>query len=161
AAIFGATMAVVSAGINALATAALLDFLPTLRGAAGSGQEQVRLARGLTVLFGFLSTSLALVVGGLGTLLEATNQIMGLFGGPLLGIFFLGVLARRANGSGALLGAVGGAFLGCLVAFSQPWLGVPISFMWIAFASATGTFLLGQFASLLFAAPGPEAQALV
>jgi len=30
---------------------------------------------------------------------------MGVFGGPLLGIFFLGVLSRRANGHGALAGA--------------------------------------------------------
>src|SRR5262249_38293747 len=98
AAIFGATMAVVSAGINALATAALMDFRQPLRGAAASDRQQLLLARGLTVLFGLLSTSLALVIGRLGTLLEATNRIMGLFGGPLLGIFFLGVLARRANG---------------------------------------------------------------
>ena len=47
------------------------------------------------------------------------------------------------------------------MAFSQPLFGVNISFMWIAFSSATATFVLGQLASPLFAAPGPEAQALV
>src|SRR5262249_19261989 len=55
AAVFGATMAVVSAGINALATAALMDFGPG--GSAPSSEAgQFRLARILTVLFGVFAT---------------------------------------------------------------------------------------------------------
>jgi sodium-coupled monocarboxylate transporter 8/12 len=161
AAIFGATMAVVSAGINSLATAALMDFRGPSRGEANSERRQFLAARALTVGFGVFATLIALGIGRLGTLLEATNKIMGLFGGPLLGIFFLGVLSRRANGSGALMGAVGGAVAGGLVAFSRELFAYPISFMWIAFSATAVTYGLGLVASLLFPTPGPDAQALV
>jgi sodium-coupled monocarboxylate transporter 8/12 len=161
AAVFGATMAVVSAGINALATAALMDFRGLGHRKEESERRQFFRARVLTVFFGLLATVLALVVGQLGTLLEATNTIMGLFGGPLLGIFFLGALSRRANGSGALVGALGGATAGGLVAFSRQLFAFPISFMWISFSAASVTILLGLAASLLFAAPGRTQQALV
>src|SRR5262249_43215122 len=162
AAIFGATMAVVSAGVNSLATAALMDFRRTPHAGPASERTQVLIARGLTVLFGVLATLLALfVMARLGTLLQATNTIMGLFGGPLLGMFFLGVLSRRANCSGALIGALAGAGVGCVIAFSKYLFPREISFMWIAFVSATVTYLVGLLASVLFAAPGPSCQALV
>jgi sodium-coupled monocarboxylate transporter 8/12 len=162
AAVFGATMAVVSAGVNSLATATLIDFQPFGEGTMGNNErQQVRLARSLTLLFGMLATLLALVVSQLGTLVEATITIMGLFGGPLLGVFFLGVLSRRANGNGALLGALGGAVAGGLVAFSKPLFAYGISFIWIAFAAATVTLIVGWSASLLFAPPVAAAQALV
>jgi sodium-coupled monocarboxylate transporter 8/12 len=162
AAVFGATMAVVSAGINSLATTVLMDF--------GGGQEttgrrersQLRRARALTVLFGLAVTLIAIGLSQVQkTLVESIGTIQGLFGGPLLGIFFLGVLSRRANGSGALLGAVGGAVAGVLVAFSKQLFGWPVSFLWVAFVAAAVTFLIGLVASLWFGVPGPEAQALV
>jgi sodium-coupled monocarboxylate transporter 8/12 len=161
AAVFGATMAVVSAGINSLATAALMDFQPRQSGTPPSERTQFLVARGLTIGFGILATGLALLVAQLGTLVEATLTIMGLFGGPLLGIFFLGVLSRRANGSGALIGAVGGAIAGGLVAFSGKLFSYGISFVWIAFSAASVTFILGRLASWFFPAPSPEARSLV
>jgi len=159
--IFGATMALVSAAINSLATAALLDFR---RGpiSASSDRSSLRWARILTVLFGMLGTLMALLVmKHLGTLVQAVNTIFGLFGGPLLGIFSLGVLSRRANTAGALLGALTGAIVGLLVAFSKPWFGYPISFMWISFSSGATTLLVGWLASLLFIPPDSAAHQLV
>lgn len=162
AAILGATMAVVSAGVNSLATAALLDFRRHKEMGGESESRQVMVARTLTIFFGGLATLLALfVLGKLGTLLQATNTIMGLFGGPLLGIFFLGVLSPRANGSGALIGAVAGAVAGGLVAFSKQLFAYPISFMWIAFSAAGVTIAVGSLASLLFPPPDEAARALV
>jgi sodium-coupled monocarboxylate transporter 8/12 len=156
AAVFGATIAAVSAGINALATAALMDF-------TGRGSETTRFmwARVLTLLFGFLATILALEIRRLGTLVEASVKIFGVFGGPLLGIFFLGVFLRRANGSGALIGGFLGALTGLLVAFSDRLFGRGLSMMWIPVASTAVTFGVGGLASLGFAPPGPDTSALV
>ena len=98
AAVFGATIAVVSAGINALATAALMDFGGDFEESRRSESFRFLMARGLTVLFGVMTTTIALGIGRLGTLVEVSVKIFGVFGGPLLGIFFLGVLTRRANG---------------------------------------------------------------
>lgn len=161
AAVFGATVAAVSAGINALATAALVDF-GSAPGTGPSGEaRQFRLARGLTVLFGIVATALALGIGRLGTLVEVSIKTFGVFGGPLLGIFFLGVLSRRANGNGALIGGAAGAVAGLGVAFSQTISSMNISMMWIPVASTGVTFVLGWLASLAFAAPGSEILPLV
>jgi sodium-coupled monocarboxylate transporter 8/12 len=161
--IFGATMALVSAAINSLATAALMDFRRTLLGdSKASDARSLVWARSLTVGFGVLGTVLALfVMEHLGTLVQAVNTGFGLFGGPLLGIFCLGVFSRRANTAGAFLGAAGGGIIGALVAFSGPLFGYSISFMWISFSSASMTFVLGSLASYLFPAPSESAKRLV
>jgi SSS family transporter len=160
AAVFGATMAVVSAGINSLATATLMDFA-VLLGPQGTERFLFRQARLLTCFFGILSTGLALVVSRLGTLVESTITIMGLFGGPLLGMFFLGVLSRRANSPGALLGALAGSVGGAAVAFSKYLFNYEISFIWIAFCATVTTFGLGWLFSLLFAPPVSATAGLV
>lgn len=156
AAILGATMAVVSAGVNSLATAALMDFRRAPWNNTRSDRSQLTTARFLTILFGIVPTLLALfVIAHLGTLIEGIISLHGLFGGPLLGIFFLGVLSKRANGNGALIGAVCGAIAGALVFFSKGLWGCELSFLWVAFVSATVTWGVGWLASMLFAAPSP------
>jgi sodium-coupled monocarboxylate transporter 8/12 len=161
AAVFGATMAVASAGINSLATTVLMDFWKTKQQAGNQGR-QVLLARGLTIFFGVLITLLALGLGQVDkTLVDSIFIIQGLFGGPLLGIFFLGVLLSRANGSGALVGAVGGGMAALLVAFSEQLFSYKIDSLWISFSAAGVTFVVGGLASLLFAAPDTAAKTLV
>jgi Na+/pantothenate symporter len=140
AAIVGATMAVISAGINALATTALIDFASN-RQVADS--KRVLLARLLTLTFGGLATVVALRVGRIGTMVEATNKIMGLFGGPLLGVFFLGAITARPNGTAALIGAGAGAIVGGLIAFSNAFFEVPLSFLWITPGAVITTMVTG------------------
>jgi sodium-coupled monocarboxylate transporter 8/12 len=187
AALFGATMAVVSAGINSLATAALMDFRRTPLDPENQDPRHLWMARFLTLFFGVLATALAMVIGRLGTLVQITVTVMGLFGGPLLGIFLLGVLSRRANGNGALVGAAAGALTGVLVAFwlplwdagqyiaasfgFSPGLDICVScrelfprgfsFLWIAASATLITAVLGFIASLFFPAPDLKRQALV
>ncbi len=162
AAIFGATMAVASAGINSLATTTLVDFRLQLPDADQSGRRQVLFARALTVVYGFIVTLLGLGLSRVSkTLVDSIFIIQGVFGGPLLGIFFLGVLSRRANGSGALVGAGAGAITALLIAFSGKLFDFPISSMWTAFAAAFITYAVGMIVSLLFPPPGPAEQALV
>jgi sodium-coupled monocarboxylate transporter 8/12 len=148
AAILGATIAVFSAGINALATTALIDLRPS--NVAESEKRDVRLARILTIVFGVTPTLLALfVIPYFGSLVEAIGRIAGLFGGPLLGVFFLGALSRRANATGALIGAIVGAVAGVVVSFSKQLLDYPISFLWIAFVAAFVTYAVGILHSYL------------
>ena len=148
--ILGTTIAVVSAGVNSLATATLMDFRKTAT-FVWPESKLVLAARSLTVIFGVISTSIALfVMQYLGSLVEAIITIGGVFGGPLLGMFFLGVLTRRAHATGVLLGVLAGGTAGILVSFSKPLFGYTISFLWISFVSASVTFVLGWLASLPF-----------
>jgi sodium-coupled monocarboxylate transporter 8/12 len=160
AALFGATMAVVSAGVNSLATAALMDFRSTPLPPDTKAPRHLRMARRLTLGFGVLATGLAMVIGKIGTLIKITGTIMGLFGGPLLGMFLLGVLSRRANAPGALLGAAAGAIAGAAVAISAQ-LGYEISFLWTGFVSTLVTYVVGRFYSQFFPAPNAQQLALV
>jgi SSS family transporter len=161
AAVFGATMAVTSAGINSLATATLIDFGPLLGLSEVSERQQIRRARFLTACFGIVATLSALVISQLGTLLEASWKTLGLLGGPLLGLFFLGALSRRANAAGALIGALAGALAGIATAFSKSLFGYEIAFIWIAFVATLVTYAVGWLVSPMFAPPGSSTHALV
>ncbi len=154
-------MAVVSAGINAMATAALMDFGRQHPVSTDTDQKQLRLARGLTLSFGILATGLALVIGKLGTLIQITITIMGIFGGPLLGIFLLGVLVSRANSFGALTGACAGTLIGVAIGFPQTFLKTDISFMWVGICAAATTIVVGWGASHFGKSPTLEQQRLV
>ncbi len=151
AAIFAATMSTVSAGINSLTTAFTVDFYRRLWRRQASEDHCLRLAKWLTLAFGALATILAFVASRLGTLVEASNKVMGLLGGPLLGIFFLGILTRRATGPGTLIGAVIGSSCLYYVAFHTE-----VSFLWYATFGMIVTMIVGYLASLLFPPPTAE-----
>lgn len=68
-------------------------------------------AKILTLIVGILGTILALlfVDPEIKSLFDQFIQIIGLFMGVLGGLFVLGAITRRANGAGALIGALAGA----------------------------------------------------
>ncbi len=151
AAILAATMSTVSAGINSLTTATLIDFTDAGRQESATQAEEqlkVRTARRWTVFYGLLTTLLALVVSKLGTVLEASNKISGFFGGPLLGIFILGVFSQRANARGTFVGALTG-----FVSVVALWWLTAVSFMWYALFGTVITCAVGLLASYCFPAP--------
>ncbi len=148
AALLAATMSTISAGINSLTTATMMDFIIDETRPNTSEAGKVRNARIWTFFFGALATGLGLFIGRLGTLIEASVKISGLLGGPLLGVFFLGILSRRANSIGTLIGLVSGMLTVFIVTFCTP-----ISFMWYAAIGCITTCLVGFVASLASAPP--------
>jgi sodium-coupled monocarboxylate transporter 8/12 len=157
AAIFAATMSTVSAGINSLTGSALMDLGRMHEsGVLGSERGKVLAARWITVFFGLITTALALAADRIGTLVEAPVRVFGLLGGPLLGVFFLAVLSKRANGNGALLGAVAGGAVALFATFV--W---QVSFLWVPFYASVTTYVLGAACSHLSPPPSAEQQKLV
>jgi len=153
AAIYAGTMSVTSSGINALTTATLVDFHQRLSRTPDSEPRQLRIARYLTVTYGALVVMLAFGVSKLGTLLEASNKAIGLVGGPLLGLFLLGMLVKRATPWGAVIGWTAGLTAAGWICF---W--TKTSFMWLGFAGCGVTVLVGWAVSLIltFFRPSPE-----
>jgi len=148
-------MSTISAGINSLTSASLIDFYQRLWHKPDlSERKQLRIARWLTLGYGTLVIVLAFLVQRLGTLLEATNKVIGLIGGPLIGLFLLGILSRRASARGAMIGWVGGLGLTLWVCF-----GTRISFLWYAMSGCLATLVIGYIASRLN--PAPESKQLV
>lgn len=152
AAIYAASMSTISSGINSLTSASLVDFYQRLwRRPDLSEQNQLRIARVLTLSYGALVILLAFLVQRLGTLLEATNKVIGLIGGPLIGLFLLGILFRRATARGALIGWIGGLSLTLWVCF-----GTQISFLWYAMSGCVSTMVIGYVVSCFDRAPDPK-----
>jgi len=152
AAIYAASMSTISAGINSLTSASLVDFYQRLwRRPDLSEKNQLKIARWLTFGYGSVVIALAFLVERLGTLLEATNKVIGLVGGPLVGLFFLGMLIKRVTARGALVGWLAG-----LVATVWVCFGSNISFLWYAMIGSLVTVGVGVVASLFEPPPDPK-----
>lgn len=152
--IFAATMSTISSGINSLTTVSLVDFYQRLWKPEASGEHQLRLARWLTMGYGLLIVALAFAAGRFGSLIEAPVKLFGLIGGPLLGLFLLGMLSRRANAPGAVVGWLAGALATCSVASLTN-----TSFLWYPILGAATAFAFGWTASLFW--PPKDDAALV
>jgi SSS family transporter len=152
AAIYAASMSTISAGINSLTSASLVDFYQRLwRNPNLAEKHQLKIARWLTFLYGTLVILLAFLVHRLGTLLEATNKVIGLIGGPLVGLFLLGILSKRATARGALIGWLGGLATTVWVCF-----GTTISFLWYAMTGCFVTMAIGYAFSRFDRPPASE-----
>jgi len=151
AAIYAASMSTISAGLNSLTSITMVDLYQRLwQKAVVQEPQQLDFARRLTFGYGVLVILLAFVVEKFGTLLEASASIFGLLGGPLLGLFFLGMLSRRANAVGAALGW----FLG-LAVLLPIYFSTKISFLWFTMIGCLTTMTAGWLLSFLLPAPQP------
>lgn len=105
--VFAASMSTLDSSLNSVSAAIVTDFYGRFRPHVPDAPK-LRLARWLTVLFGALATTVAtaLAASDVGSLWDAFQATMGLFGGALAGLFALGIFTRRAHGAGALVGAV-------------------------------------------------------
>lgn len=144
ASIFAASMAVMSAGINALTTATTVDFYKRLVRPKCSDAEAVRAGRLGTVAWGALATLGALLAPRLGPIINAFNIINSFLGGPILGIFLLGMLSKRARGTGAISGAAMGMAAVSLLAWKTH-----VAFFYYAIVGTVVTFGCGWLLSLL------------
>ena len=108
--IFAAAQSTVSTSMNSTATTLVTDFLQPLN-VCGTDLGYLRLARILTLVIGVLGTLIGLlfVNPDIKSLFDEFLKIIGLFMGVLGGLFVLGATTKRANGSGALAGAIVGA----------------------------------------------------
>jgi len=155
AAISAASMSTISGGINSLTSVSLVDFYQRLWKTPNMAEKsQMTIARWLTFTYGALVIILAGFVHRLGSLLEATNKIIGLVGGPLLGLFLLGILVNRATARGSLIGWFAGLVLTFWVSF-----GTRVSFLWFAMIGCLATMAVGMICSLFEKPPDPRALA--
>lgn len=144
AAIYAASMSTISAGLNSMTSSTLVDVYQRLIKPDAKEEHQLTLARYITLIFGVIVTALAFVVSSLGTILQASNTIFGLVGGPLLGLFFLGMLSKRANAKGAFLGWLAGFLILLPVVYMTK-----VSFLWFGLIGCLATWLLGLAFSLI------------
>ena len=101
--IFAAAMSSMDSGINSVTTVVVNDFIKPLRKRKGDDRSDVRLARICTLVLGTFATLVSFVVAYIEDILQASQTFLGLFSGPVLALFLLGILTRRANFRGWLI----------------------------------------------------------
>ncbi|XP_016002914.2 sodium-coupled monocarboxylate transporter 2 [Rousettus aegyptiacus] len=115
---FSGTLSTVAASINALATVTFEDFIkscfPHL-----SDKLSTWISKGLCILFGVICTSMAVAASLMGSILQAALSIHGMCGGPMLGLFSLGIMCPFVNWKGALGGLLIGITLSSWVAIGS------------------------------------------
>uniref|UniRef100_A0A672F731 Solute carrier family 5 member 8 n=1 Tax=Salarias fasciatus TaxID=181472 RepID=A0A672F731_SALFA len=106
AAAYSGSLSTVSSSINALATVTVEDFIKPHTHL--SDKSLFWTSKGTSLLYGALCVAMSGVASVMGGVLQAALSITGIIGGPLLGLFTLGVLFPFANSAGALSGLVSG-----------------------------------------------------
>ncbi len=145
--IFAASMAVMSAGINSLTTASIVDIYQRVLRPNAPPEHYVAAGRLGTVAWGLVTTALALLALGGGDLVIMYPRVASILSGPTLGIFLLGTMARRANSTGVLTGAVAGAIAVTLT------IGAGWSFLLYGPAGVLATLIVGYLASFFAERP--------
>lgn len=143
--IFAAAQSTVSTSMNSSATTIVTDFLRPIH-ACKSEQAYLKVARGLTFLFGVAGTLLGLLFidPDIKSLFDAFIKVIGIFMGVLGGLFVLGAMTRKANGAGALIGA----FIGAAVMFYL-WRFTRVTFYLYTLSGIVTCFVVGYVASLV------------
>ncbi|XP_077989524.1 sodium-dependent multivitamin transporter-like [Glandiceps talaboti] len=159
--LFAGALSSISSGLNGLVAVILRDMiLPwrrwrSIRTDQPMTQNDFRdttITKGLTFLFGIVSTVLAFGVPYLGTFVQITAVIFSAFASPILGTYTLGMCYPRANTWGAFIAIIIGTSWGMWVSLGNvlsmkamiPVLPFyKISFVWYGFMNWTVTVIFG------------------
>jgi Na+/proline symporter len=144
AAIIAAAMANLSAALNSLASATVVDFYEPMTNSRHSAAHYLKVSRMSTVLWGAVLAGIAGVASQWGSVLESGLSIASVTLGILLGVFLLGVLTKRTGQNAAITGVLAGASVMLFIKFAT---GIP--FTWWVMIGSSATFLAGYGASFV------------
>ncbi len=147
AAIFAAAQSTISSSLNSVATAWIKDFDVRLLRPDRDDATYLSAAKWVVLVIGVAGISVACVmaVSNIESAFAAFNSLIGLTAGALGGLFALGVFTRRANGRGAVIGALVGFASVLFLYFS----GSKVSGLLYAFIGFAVCFVVGYLVSLL------------
>lgn len=145
AAILAAAMSNVSAALNSLASATMMDLaLPLFGDKLVTEESKLRVSKLATLGWGVVLMAIAVAARNWGSVLEAGLAIASVPLGALLGVFSLGVLTRRVSETAAIAGMLAG-----LAAILYVTFGTPIAWTWYVVVGATTTFVVGWLISFV------------
>lgn len=146
--VFAASQSTLSSSMNSISAAYTTDihfkFFPPK-----NDRQELRIARIATIIAGVFGITSAMITAALHVefIFNFFQEVLGIFGGSLAGVFILGIFIKRANGPGALAGFLAGVLVVWLVRQQTD-----ISVYLYAAISVTTCVLVGYAASLLFPA---------
>jgi SSS family solute:Na+ symporter len=107
--IFAASQSTLSSSMNSVAAAYSTDIHFRLR-PAKTDRGKLRMARKITVIVGIFAVTSAMIIAALDVqfIFNLFQEVLGIFGGSLAGVFILGIFINRANAYGAIAGFFSG-----------------------------------------------------
>src|SRR4051812_14167697 len=117
AAIFAAAMSNLSGSLNSLASTTVLDFYKPLVRPDASDESLLKLSKWLTAAWGIILIAIAFFARNWGSVFTVGLTIASLVYGPMLGAFLLGVLTKRANSIGVVVGMLSSIIIMLFVKF--------------------------------------------
>lgn len=117
ASLFSAALSTVSSGLNSLAAVTLQDLVKAYWWPTINDQQGATVSKVLAIIFGCLMILMAYISSHMGALLQAALGLFGMIGGPVLGLYSLGLIYPWANKKGATAGLV------CALTWTL-WIGV-------------------------------------
>lgn len=152
AAILAAAMSNLSAALNSLSSSAIMDFYARFRPEADE-RKKMRFSRIATFLWAIVLFALAIIaLHKAGRVVEVGLQIASIAYGALLGAFLLGVLTKRANQFGTMIGMCCGFSVELYL-----WLETQVPWTWWVMIGTIVTFTIGWMASLFTGRTADEA----
>src|SRR5438309_3291849 len=148
AAILAAAMSNLSAALNSLSSSSMIDLY--LRGNPQIYElRRLYLSRLSTLVWALVLFGLAVLsLHKVGRVVEVGLEIASVAYGALLGVFLLGVLTRRANQSGTMLGMLCGFSVELYI-----WLWTRVPWTWYVMIGTVVTFAVGYATSSIFNSP--------
>ncbi len=145
-----AAMSSLDSTLNALSALSMEDIVKGFAKRDFSARTEIVISKMLTVFWGAVCLAFSFYVGDISqTVIESINKIGSLMNGPLLAVFVMGMLSRKVNGQGAMVGLVTG-FCGNL----WLWKFAPdISWLWWNVIGFIVACVLGYLVSCAFAPP--------
>ena len=146
--LLAAAMGALSSAMNATAAILVSDFQGTLKPQA-TEQQRLRLARISTMTCGLVATAMAAYLASLNvtSLWDQFLRLIALIGGGFPGVFALGLLSRRANASGVIVGTLASIAITAWVQYNTQL----VSFLH-TFVAIVSCMVIGYIASFFFAA---------
>ncbi|WP_299407560.1 sodium/solute symporter [Acaryochloris sp. IP29b_bin.148] len=150
-AIFAAAMSSIDSALHSLATCIVVDFQQRYAKTNRSDHYYLKAAQVWIVICGIVGIFSAFYVASTEeSLLEFLVEYMALFLGPLLGLFLMGVLVPRINGTGAFFGVLAAV---ALLAISGHYKWIEFPGIWRSAISAPLAVICGYGISLMSKPP--------
>jgi len=105
--IFSASMSSLDSSMHSISTVVTVDFYKRFS-KKYSDQKGLKLAKWITVVVGVVGTFIACLMAAypVKSLFFLFQEVIGLFGSAIAGIFILGVFVKKSNWKGALIGSI-------------------------------------------------------
>jgi len=146
AAILSAAMSSLSSGMNSASAVIVRDFLGRSARPHSDMRQQVRSARLVATIVGFVAIGLSMLVPGLAdNLLELCVRVVNLLTSPLFVLFFLALFVPWATPLGGVLGVIASTSVAISIAFFKVF---GLEFLWTAPCALLAGILVGSLASL-------------